>query len=269
MSATYRHAAEFLDWWWHQLRDLVPPRWLDRDREQAGLFVMLDTLPASTQASVRLSVRRKGRENELGRFILDEAGTRAVLRVVVAHGTGPVMLVLPQMALLEREVVLPLAAERDPGRVLHYEMDRITPFAAEEVFWTWTIARRDRVRGRLSLGLLLTPKAPLQGLFAALLRIGAVPTALEGRIPEGPNRRIALSRPPSRGERWRRRGWLRPAGGDSGRAAFRAAIAGAQRDRSAHRRATAAGGTGRGDAPTHRGDRGRRRRAGGRARACG
>ena len=211
--------VEFLDWWWQQLCDLVPPRWRGGDRAQAGLFVMLDSLPARGQAVVRLSLRRKGRENELGRFVLDEAGTRAALRVVAAQGARPVVLVLPPTALLEREVVLPLAAERDPGRVLHYEMDRITPFAAEEVFWTWTIERRDRARGRLYARLVLAPKAPLQGLFAALSRIGAAPTALEGGILGRPSRRIALGGPPSRGERWRRRTLWAGAAGCAGLAA--------------------------------------------------
>jgi general secretion pathway protein L len=201
----YRHAAEFLDWWWQRLCDLAPPRWRGRDLAQAGFFVTLDSLPAGTPASVHLSLRRKGRNKELGRFVLDEAGIRAALRMVAAQSTDSVVLVLPGMALLEREAILPLAAERDPGRVLHYEMDRITPFAAEEVFWTWTIERRERARGQLHLRLSLTPKAPLQGLFAALSRIGLAPTALEGRVPGGQNRRIALSRPPSRSERWRRR----------------------------------------------------------------
>ena len=212
----YRHAAEFLDWWWQRLCDLVPPRWRGRDLAQAGLFVTLDSLPAAMPASVHLSLRRKGRNNELGRFVLDEAGTRAALRVATAQSTGSVVLVLPGMALLEREAILPLAAERDPGRVLRYEMDRITPFAAEEVFCTWTIERRDRARGQLYLRLSLTPKAPLQGLFAALSRIGLAPTALEGRVPGGQNRRIALSRTPSRSERWRRRAWAAGAAGCAG-----------------------------------------------------
>lgn len=217
MFAKYRYAAEFLDWWCQQLRDLVPRHWRGRDPAQAGLFVTLDSLPADTHATVRLSLRRKGHENELGRFVLDAAGTRAALRVIAASGrTGPVVLVLPQTALLDREVVLPLAAERDPERVLHYEMDRITPFTADEVFWSWAVERRDRALGRLHLRLLLAPKASLQDLFATLTRIGAPPSALEGRTPGGSNRQIRLGRPPSRSERWRRRALVAGATGCAG-----------------------------------------------------
>jgi general secretion pathway protein L len=210
--------AEFLDWWWRQLRDLVPQRWRGRDLARAaGLLVEVETLAVGTPAAVRLILRRKGRASEIGRFVLDEAGERAAHQTLAGRGRGgTVVLVLPPMVLLEREVVLPLAAERDPGRVLHYEMDRITPFAADEVFWNWAVERRDRALGRLHLRLSLAPKAPLQELVAALARIGAVPTALEGRTSAGPSRHIGLGRPPSRGERWRRRALAAAAGGCAG-----------------------------------------------------
>ena len=45
--------------------------------------------------------------------------------------------------LLEREIVVPLAAEQDLRRVITYEMDRLTPFRADEVFWTCDADRRD------------------------------------------------------------------------------------------------------------------------------
>jgi general secretion pathway protein L len=100
--------------------------------------------------------------------------------------------------LLEREVVLPLAAERDPRQVLHYEMDRLTPFNAEDVYWTWGIERRDRALGRLHLRLSLIPKALLREPIGALARAGIQPSAIEA------GRRIALGGPLPRSEKWRR-----------------------------------------------------------------
>ena len=41
-------------------------------------------------------------------------------------------------------MTLPLAAERDPERVLGYEMERLTPFGAEEVFWAFAVQLRDK-----------------------------------------------------------------------------------------------------------------------------
>ena len=55
-------------------------------------------------------------------------------------------------------MTLPLAAERQPEGVLRFDMDRLTPFPAEDLFWTWVIERRDRARRMLHIGLSFIPK---------------------------------------------------------------------------------------------------------------
>jgi general secretion pathway protein L len=108
--------------------------------------------------------------------------------------------------LLERSVVLPLAAEREPEPVLRYELDRLTPFSGEEVFWTWRIERRDRQRGRLHLRVSLIPKAGLATLIAGLQQAGPAPAVIEAELPGGEWRSIAIAEPHPRAQRWRRRG---------------------------------------------------------------
>lgn len=200
---------EFLLWWAQQLKAALPAR-LVRDgagAEGRRLVVALRLLPAEPH-SVDVLVRRKGSHAALGRFTLDQAGI-AALRDAAA-GQGPAVLRLPPELLLEQQVALPIAAERDPERVLQYEMDRITPFTADELFWGWTIERRDRAQGRLHLRLSLVPKARLSATLDALRQAGLRPTGLEALSPSGPTRRVALDRPPP--ARWRRRG-LALAGG--------------------------------------------------------
>ena len=196
----------FLAWWAGQLRDIVPLQWRSLGAARPnGLVVQVASLAADPPA-VALTLHRRGRASSLGEFVLDEAGLRAARAALARCGRiEPVALQLPPAALLDREAVLPLAAERDLGRVLHYEMDRLTPFAAEDVFWNCAIERRDRALGRLQVAVWLVPKAALLPLLAALGRIGVVPSALHGRFPARPDRTIELRRVPSRNERWRRR----------------------------------------------------------------
>ncbi len=194
---------EFLIWWAQQLKAAVPARLMQSDAgpDARGLVVVV-RLPAGPP-SVDVLVRRKGRDDALGHFTLDPAGV-AALRASVA-GQGPAALLrLPPELLLEQQAVLPIAAERDPERVLHYEMDRITPFAADELFWTWTVERRDRAQGRLYLRLLLVPKVRLTPVLNALREAGLRPAALEAQTPGGAVRRIALDR--AQPARWRKRG---------------------------------------------------------------
>lgn len=194
---------EFLLWWAQQLRASLPAR-LVRDGAgpaARGLAVALRLLPGG-QHGVEVVARRKGRDAALGCFALDGAGIAALRTAAAGQGAAAVLRLPPEL-LLEQQVALPIAAERDPERVLHYEMDRITPFTADELFWTWTVERRDRAQGRLHVRLSLVPKARVSPVLDALRQAGLRPAALEAGAP-GAVRRIALDRPPP--ARWRRRG---------------------------------------------------------------
>jgi len=104
-----------------------------------------------------------------------------------------VVLLVPASGVLERSVTLPLAAERDPAGVLAYEMDRLTPFRAEEVFWGWAAEARDRANGRLRLRLSLLPKASVQDVLSALERLRLRPEQIEASDHGGTVRTIPLA----------------------------------------------------------------------------
>ncbi len=193
---------EFLTWWAQQLKAAIPARLVQSSAgpDARGLVVMVH-LPAGPP-SVDILVRRKGRDDALGRFVLDPAGIKALRASVAGQGSSAVLRLPPEL-ILEQQATLPIAAERDPERVLHYEMDRITPFTADELFWTWTIERRDRAQGRLYVRLLLVPKVRLASVLGALREVGLRPAALEAATPGGPTRHIALDR--AQPARWRKR----------------------------------------------------------------
>jgi general secretion pathway protein L len=145
--------------------------------------------------SVELMLRRRGQTSKLGRFALDHQGSVAVERAAsLAGGPLPVWLHLPAGLLLEKHLALPLAAERELTRVVGYEMDRETPFSAEEVYWDSTVEQRDRANGKLKLRLSLVPKAPVEALIGKLKAAGLAPTALDAALAEGGSRQIALAR---------------------------------------------------------------------------
>lgn len=194
----------FLAWWGQQLLALVPER-LRRTQKRRRDALIAEAQPGAAPPGVVLVARRRGQDLPLGRFGFDEAGLGA-MRQALARRARPAEVVLqaPPGALLEREVVLPLAAEREAGRVLGYEMDRLTPFAAGDVFWAWAVDRRDRAQERLHLRLSLVPKVAVAAAVEALDRAGAAPTLLEAGAPDGAVRLLPIRPTAARAGRWQR-----------------------------------------------------------------
>lgn len=169
-----------LTWWATQMLGWLP----------AGGDGVRDTMLAEAMPGrrLRLSHRRRGVESELGVFAADAPALRAALRAGGRRRT--VVLRLAPGAVLERDVELPAAAERELGNVLGFEMDRLTPFRADAVHWTWTVLRRDRARNQVAVRLHLVPRAGLADAMATLAAAGAVPVAAETaggvvRVPLG------------------------------------------------------------------------------------
>jgi general secretion pathway protein L len=183
---------DILLWWVRQMRSLLPQRLLSDDAMADALVVVPESL--NDLPRIRLIQRRRRREVLLGRFRLDEAGQRAA-KAAIRQKPRRVVLQPDAAQVLERKVVLPLAAERDLTRVLSYEMDRLTPFAAAQVFWSAAVERRDRAASRLELSLTLVPKSVLQPVLAALDRIGLAPSAIAAVNEAGEHRVIDTQAP--------------------------------------------------------------------------
>jgi general secretion pathway protein L len=182
---------EFLNWWAGQLLELVPKRLTAQDRRwRSPLIAELDDGPAP---GVALTLQRRRRKVALGRFALDDAGIGA-MQAALASQPRPatVVLRLPPGMLLEQRVALPLAAERNLDQVLTYEMDRVTPFAAADLFWTCSAQRRDPALGRLHVCLSLVPKVAVAAAITALQQAGTPLTVLEVLLPTGAPRLLPL-----------------------------------------------------------------------------
>jgi general secretion pathway protein L len=199
---------EALRWWTERMAELIPVRLFRRDAGGADALIIEAGHGQAAPATVLL--RRNRLEIPLGRVeqaAPDRQALRAVLDRHAKHRT--VLLRPPQGALLEKQLTLPRAAERDIGRVIRYEMNRMTPFDADDVFWTWTVMQQDRSRGHVHVRLSLVPRAGLMPLLTALSQLGLSPTALEAAVAGGPPRRIPMHQETDR-PGWRRRAtpWL-------------------------------------------------------------
>lgn len=142
---------------------------------------------AGFEATGVIIVRRAGQEIRHREIAFVSAPDTALpeARTLPALPTG---LRLPAGMVLHREISLPLAAERDLTAVLKFEMDRLTPFASDEVFWSTSLIARAPGPTGLRLNLLIVLRRPVELLAEALNRLNLRPGFVE--CPDG---RIDLS----------------------------------------------------------------------------
>jgi len=175
--------AEFLTWWRQHLLELVPEALLRGTGPEANALVVDATVPGV----LTVIRRRRGAETRVTQQRLDDPGLLSLRAALNGRPGGEsVLLRLAGTTLLERPVPLPLAAERDLDRVLAYDMERLTPFSADEVFWAYAVEARDRARARLLVRLTFIPKTSVQEIIDLLSGCAGRPNLIEAATPSGP-----------------------------------------------------------------------------------
>lgn len=155
----------FFRWWGGEMAAFLP----------AGLRGRLGR--GGQRVTVEISEQRalfgfeKGREiRVLGEVTISPAGLAgqrdagqrdAVARIVRGAGVraAEVVLRLPRDKVLRRLVDLPAAAAENLREVLGFEMDRHTPFKAEEVYFDYRLEGSDPERKRIKVDLVVVPRA--------------------------------------------------------------------------------------------------------------
>lgn len=163
------------------MRSLLPGGARRGTGQQDALIIEINRLAADAAGGLggTLLLRRSGQETQL-----------QLLDFIHPSPVPPVqklatVLRLPQGAVLCREVVLPLAAARNLPSVISFEMDRLTPFASDEVYWGVSDLTPDRARGKLRLRLSVVLRSQLEALLESLASLCLTPAFIEaetGRI---------------------------------------------------------------------------------------
>lgn len=177
--------GDFFAWWFGQLADLLPS-WLRQSALTQTDALLITPLGSEGNGRIRVGQRRNGKVAALGEVALDAVE----LKQLPWHLGQQVVLQLTRADVLERSLTLPLAAQSDLDQVLAFEMDRETPFTADELYWNHSVETIDREHGRLSVRLLLKLKTDLAPLLAMLAAVGVVPRWAE--IADAPQQSSCL-----------------------------------------------------------------------------
>lgn len=162
--------ARFFDWWWGQLRPLLPPKvqaWLAESRDEVLLALSSDRIDLSWRgqggrapASFDRGVDAELLKRDLADYLQG------------AEEPPAVILTLPAGRVLRRTLVLPAAAEQNLRQVLAFEMDRQTPFKAEQVYYDHRVVGRDSATRQITVEMAVVPRSIVDGDVAALAELG-------------------------------------------------------------------------------------------------
>jgi len=134
-------------------------------------------------------VRRKGRrETPLGALPLEDPAEHQIehARALFRGSRGrAIVLRFPAEKGLRRTVPLPLAAERNLRQILSHEMERLTPWPAQAVYFSAEVGERRAASRELTAQLAVISAAVVAPVTARLRQWGLAPTALELAAAEG------------------------------------------------------------------------------------
>lgn len=177
--------AQFLAWWRGELLAALPPAWRQWLAAQAPV-IEIEAAPAGWRL-------RRLRGDEVETEIAVEGGIEdlalAAEKLRADEELPPrQVLSVPADQVLRRRLNLPAAAEEHLGQVLAFEMDRQTPFRADQVYFDHRIVKRDAAARTMAVELLAVPRQVLDHLLQSLgnLPLDAADAAHAG-VPGGFN----------------------------------------------------------------------------------
>lgn len=134
---------------------------------------------------LQVSVADATGERLLGDVSLADLALREALARRLADSPAPVWLMLPASAVLRRTLTLPAAAEPRLRDVLAHEIDRQTPFSADQVSFEGRVLARDAAGLSLQVELLVLPRARLEQELQAIAPLAACLAGADVRDADG------------------------------------------------------------------------------------
>ena len=163
--------AAFWRWWSGEIARLVPERFsMLRGGARAPMIalegddvVLAAPAPGGGEARTVLGPLDDARRRAAVRALLERAGeTRARARLALGHDEA-----------LVRKVTMPAATEENLRQVLAFEMDRLTPFKADEVYFDYRVVSRDAPAGQILVQLAVARREVVDARVQKLRALGA------------------------------------------------------------------------------------------------
>lgn len=167
-------ASAIWRWWREGLLAWLPAgvrRWLAGSSRRLVL-----TMENETWVLMR---EEAGQTRELARLDRPSPDWKVLARWLRTEKPQKWVLCFPASQALVRVFTLPLAAEKNLRQVVGFEMDRLTPFTAAQVYYDATVLERQSESRHLRIELTALPRAAVEPVLLQLRQLGLPPDALE------------------------------------------------------------------------------------------
>jgi len=184
----YHHSgvARFLQWWVGELSQLMPAS-LRARMQHARRRVILEV----AAGELALSSSEAGMIQQIEVYALDQdAGLQRqqISDLLANRDLQDVArdLLVPDQQVLRKTVNMPIAAENNLRQALAFEMDRQTPFRANDVYFDCRLLDRDKEGGHLKAELLVVRKSLVDDAIAELGPRGLAPSGVDVKLDGAP-----------------------------------------------------------------------------------
>jgi general secretion pathway protein L len=154
-------------WWTSELYALLPTKLrtlVETNNQQLIVSVAGDEL--------LFQHKKSGQIQDIGRVHTSTCDTRGLS---LPDNIRQTILVLPQGKVLSRELTLPLATEKNLREVLSFEMDKLTPFTEDHVYYEYLVTKRRASEKMLCLEIFVVPRDILDDSTTRLESFGLHP----------------------------------------------------------------------------------------------
>jgi general secretion pathway protein L len=150
--------GQFFHWWFDELRQALPVAWQQRLQHALRRVTL-----AINDDSLVVGVDEGRVLQKLDSFSITQDAPLQQQQItdLLAENElleAPRFLLLDGVAVLRKEMTLPVAAEANLIQVLTFEMDRQTPFRASDIYFDWKIRERGGDTGQIRLEIFVVPR---------------------------------------------------------------------------------------------------------------
>jgi len=165
----------FLDWWISELTAVVPGFLVGSTRKGDNMILVL---PGDKET---IFLHRKGQHwQELGRCY-PESTAEEVADILSGAGSGKrhIAARLSSTSGLRRELNLPVAAEEELKQILTYQLDTLSPYPPDEVYFDYRVTGKDPKKNSLKVELFIAPRSTVDNAVKQMKNWGLTPECMD------------------------------------------------------------------------------------------